>query len=532
MEPEGSVAADYVVVGAGAAGCVVAGRLVRLGAGSVLLVEAGGSNRDPRLQIPLAFALALQHPRFTHRYATRVETPASPNAGHQHETWVRGRGVGGSTSINGMLYARGEPADYDALAAAGNPGWGWEHVGPAFAALEAGRLQGDDVPGLTITLPPVRAGLPRLILDAAAQVGICPVEDVHDAAGERIARTPSTIRRGRRVSAATAFLGMGHSALQVLRHTTAEAVLFDGERAVGVLAHQRGTPLRLRAHREVVLAAGTIESSALLERSGIGDPAILSRASVPVRVARTRVGTGVIEQRAVTVKAGLRPGFGDTFRLATRSGRMRSGVRYLLRRDGLLATGPFPLTALVRATEASSRPDAQVLFSGLLTDDTGLALADHAGVLVQGYPLRPTTTSTIHITGPRADDPLDIRARYLDTEDDRRVTVGILRRIREVLSAPPLADVVLCEEAPGADVTTEEAILRYVRSTGSGIYHAVGACAMGPHDDAVVDADLRVRGVDGLRVVDASVLPTMLSGGTAAPTMVVAWLAAARIAAG
>ncbi len=522
--------ADYIVIGAGAAGCALASRIVQQRLGTVLLVEAGGRDRDPRLHVPMAFHLALQQRRLTHRYAAQPVM-----AGGSSETWVRGRVLGGSTAINGMVYARGEPADYDALEAAGNPGWGWADMLPIFLAMEDhgpgdGSSRGPRGP-LPITTSPLEGQLPHAVIQAAVTCGLAHVEDVNASSGERIGSTPSTIRNGRRVSAARAFLADGSGpALRVLTSTTAGHLLFDGSRVVGVRVRRRGSIVDLCARREVLLAAGTLESPLLLERSGIGRPEVLHRAGVELRVEQPHVGERVVEQRAMTVKVRVRAGLGHNERLATRGRRLAATVRYLGCRTGVLARGPFDLLALVHASEEADRPDAQLLVASMSTDDTGLALADHAGLMIQGVPLRPTTRGSVHITGPGPRDAPRVVPRFLETDHDRQVTAGILRRARELLATDPLRDLVVQELAPGAATVSAEDAVGYALATGAGIYHAVGSCAMGPNQDDVVDASLRVRGVEGLRVVDASVLPTMVSGGTAAPTMAVAWRGADLIA--
>jgi choline dehydrogenase-like flavoprotein len=519
---------DYVVVGAGAAGCVLADRLARAASVSVLLIEAGGRNRNPLLRIPKGFYLTMRRPEHAYHYLTR------PVPGGQAEVWLRGKGLGGSTAINGMMYTRGSAADYDGLAARA-PGWDWSGVLPAFRALEDHELGPSPVRGVG---GPVRIGVPHsddpvvlTALAAAGELGLNRVEDTNAGDEERIGFVPSMIDAGRRVSADSAFLSAGRrraGTLHVLTGTRAGSLLFDGGRVVGVRVRRGGVLREIRARREVLLAAGSVESPLLLERSGIGDPAVLARAGVEVRVASPNVGERVLEHRGLTVHARLRPGLGLNQRLAGSARQALAGAGYLVTRRGPIATGPYDLVGALRSAPDEPRPDVQILLTAMSTDPDAdrLRLAGHAGMMIQGYPLRPTTTGAVHLGGPDPDDPPVIDARYLRTEADRRVTGRILDRLRALLGAAPLAELVVGEDAPGPDVVGPQAAVGYAAATGAGIYHAVGSCGAGPEPDDVVDAGLRVRGVAGLRVVDASVFPAMPSGNTAAPTMALAWRAA------
>ncbi|MDD9205919.1 GMC family oxidoreductase N-terminal domain-containing protein, partial [Georgenia sp. 10Sc9-8] len=391
---------DYVVVGAGAAGCVLAHRLSADPAVTVLLLERGGPARHPLLHIPKGFYRIMQDPRYAYHYAARPPVP-----GGQAETWLRGKVRGGSTSINGMMYARGDAADYDALAAAGNPGWSWAEMLPVFRAMEDHHLGASPQRGsggpLPVSITPAEGPVLTAMVEAAAARGVPHVPDVNAVDGERIGGTPVTIRAGRRVSAARAFLGpvLGRGNLIVADRTEAGYLLWDGDRVTGVRARTGRAVRDVRARRAVILAAGAVETPALLERSGIGRPDVLTRAGVRTRVESPNVGERVVEQRAVTVKARLRDGLGHNPHLDSTAKKLWAGLGYLLTRRGPVATGAYELAAHLRTTPAADRPDAQLLLTPLLTDDTGLALADHPGLMLQAYPVRPTTTSSIHLGG-------------------------------------------------------------------------------------------------------------------------------------
>lgn len=526
--------ADYVIVGAGAAGCVLAARLCQDPKISVLLLESGGRGRHPLLRIPKAFYLTMQHPEYANFYPTDSVFLGGPG-----EVWLRGKGLGGSTAVNGMMYIRGWGADYDPLAAAGDPGWRWAGMLPVFRAMEDHELGGSLTRGaggpLHVSITPADDPVVEAMLQSATAAGLAAVDDINASDAERIGRTPVTIHRGMRISAATAFLRQAQRRrnLTVLDRTHVGHVTLDGDRAVGVVARRCGERLDVRARREVILAAGSLESPQLLERSGIGDPVVLTQAGVKLRVASPHVGERMLEHRGITLQARLRAGLGLNPRLNTRPRQLFAGARYLLTRRGPVATGPYDLVGQLRSDPGEPRPDVQILLTPMSLDlgRTPLRLARHAGMMIQGYQLRPTTPSAVHIRSADPADPPVIAARYLQTELDRKISGRILARLRAMTADGPLADLVVGEDAPGPDVVTPAQAVDYTRATGIGIYHAVGSCAMGPNDEDVVDARLRVRGVRGLRAVDASVFPAMPSGNTAAPTMALAWRAADLIGA-
>jgi choline dehydrogenase-like flavoprotein len=522
--------ADYVIVGAGAAGCVLAARLSADPRVSVTLLEAGGPGRDPLLSVPKGFYRTMQQPAHADHYATG--DAATGGAGGW---WLRGRGLGGSTSINGMMYVRGFRPDYESLAATmGDPGWGWAAMLAAFRALEHHELGLSPLRGVSgplhVSVPTRDDPVVRGLLASAVDTGMTAVDDVNASDEERIGPVPSTIRRGVRVSGATAFLRPARRRpnLTVIDRARASHVVVENGRAVAVAAVRAGRPIEIRARRELILAAGSLESPGLLERSGIGAPQVLARAGIVPLVESPNVGERLLEHRGLTVHARLRPGLGLNDRLRSTRRQLLAGARYLVTRRGPIATGPYDLVGQLRSEPTSPRPDVQILLTAMSTDLAApdLRLAPYPGLMAQGYALRPTTPSSVHV---RSGDPAvapHIDAHCLETDHDRAVTGAILARLRALLAAGPLAGMVVGEEAPGPDVATPDEAVAYARATGAGIYHAVGSCAAGTGDEDVVDARLRVRGVEGLRVVNASVFPTMPAGNTAAPTTALAWRAA------
>ena len=524
---------DYIVVGAGAAGCVLAGRLAaarpRL---SVLLVEYGGRAVNPLLRIPKGFYYTLRGDRYLYRYLTQ---PASP--GGADEVWLRGRVLGGSAAVNGMMWMRGAQADWDGLAARGNHGWSWADVLPAYRAMENHSLGPSPLRGaggpLGVTVAEAGDEVTTAILAAAVKHGWDHVEDANASDAERIAFTPSTISGGRRTTSYDAYVRPAVAGrrgnLTVMTRARVGRLLFDGRRCRGVLIRdRRGNLADLTARREVIVCAGTVETPLLLERSGIGRPGLLRAAGVEPRVESPNVGQRVIEQRGIALQVTLRPDQVAASPLSTRRGQAAQALTYLRSGGGLLATAGYDLVCQFKSAPDRPRPDVQGLFAPMALDTASadLKLARHPGVLFMAYPIRPQTSGSVHISGPDPADPPVIAPRFLATEDDRAAVAPVLATVREILATSPVAALIAGEEFPGPAVATPDQAVRYSLASGTGIYHAVGAAAMGVSADDVVDPRLRVRGADGLRVADASVLPVQVSGNTGAPAMLVGYRAA------
>jgi len=551
---------DYIVVGAGAAGCVVAGRLAsaypRV---SVLLIEYGGRDVNPLLHIPKGFYYTLRGDRYLYRYPTRPVMP-----GGDREVWLRGRVLGGSAAVNGMMWTRGAPADWDGLAARGNPGWSWAEVLPAYKAMEDHSLGASDMRGaggpLGVSVTDTGDEVTCAILAAAVTYGWEHVADANAHDTERIGFTPSTIRNGRRTTSYSAFVrpllahrsggsgggsgdgggggarrhGLGGARraardnLTVATRTRVGRLLFDGHRVTGVRVRDNSENLRdIKARREVIVCAGAVETPLLLERSGIGRPDVLRALGIEVRVESPNVGERLIEQRGVAMQVTLKGNRSPGRHLTSLPGQAMEAVRYLATRRGPLATAGYDLVCQFRSDAAQQRPDVQGLFVPMALDTSSkdMKLARHSGILFMAYPIRPETRSSVHASGSDPGDPPVIDARFLEAESDRASAAPVLSIARDVLAKSPVADLIGEEEFPGAGVATPEQVVRYSLETGTGLYHAVGSAAMGPGDADVVDARLRVRGVDGLRIADASVIPVQVSGNTAAPAMLVGYRA-------
>jgi choline dehydrogenase len=524
---------DYVIVGAGSAGCVLADRLSVNPAIQVLLIEAGGSDRSPALHVPKGLAFAMSNPNYSWKSQTQPFGPFG-----QQEEWARGRGLGGSSSINGMVYNRGFAPDYDNLETLGNPGWGWSEILRVFKEIEDHDLGASDTRGAG---GPLKVGVRRppeeiseKLMDAASVVGIKRVDDINDSDEERTGYTPGTIRNGLRQSSAKAFLhpALKRPNLTLVTGVTANNVIFAGDRAVGVRGTAKdGGPVEYRARREVLLSMGSLGSPQMLELSGIGSPEVLKSANIDVRVDQPQVGEGLREHRCFPLQMRLLRDAGYNRLLATPGRQALTGAKYLLTRKGPIATPAYDMLTFLRSSPDSDRPDAQVLMTpfSMGLGPTAIGVERRAGISLLGFVLRPTSLGSVHITSAEPGAPVKLDANYLSTDHDRQISINMFKRMREIVQQSPIAEELLMEIQPGLALQDDEGILNSGFLNGGPGYHASGACAMGPNDSDVVDSRLRVRGVEGLRVIDVSILPAMISGNLNGPIMGMAWRAAEMI---
>jgi choline dehydrogenase-like flavoprotein len=532
MTEEGFVTPfDYVIVGAGPAGCVLANRLSANPATSVLLIEAGGPDTNPMIAVPRGFGELLGDPSVAWHYPTQPFGPSK-----RVEYWVRGKTLGGSSAVNGMVYNRGHRADYDALARLGNPGWGWDEMLAAFKTIEDNPLGAAEVRGAGGPLQVSTAGgndpLLEDVLTAGTELGWRRVRDLNETDEQRIGYTMATIRDGRRRSAADAFLHpvMDRPNLTVAVHTVVDQVVLEGSRAVGVRGRETGRGVEFAARREVILAAGAIASPRILQLSGIGPAKTLRSAGIDVVVDSPNVGARMREHLTFMLQFRLADDLGYNRLLSTEAGQQQAMAEYQATGRGPLAVPSFDIVGFFKTRPDLSRPDAQFQIAPFsmrpLEPGKPVQIEQEPGMCCVAYLLRPDSEGSIRVCSADPDAPLDIDANYFATEHDRTTAVGVFRGMRRLFATAPLADRIVRETVPGHRVQADQEIIDAALTTGGCGYHAVGTCAMGPDGGDVVDPRLRVRGVTNLRVVDASVLPTMVSGNLNGPVSALAWRAA------
>lgn len=521
---------DYIIVGAGSSGSVLASRLSADPMQRVLLIEAGGPDTSPLIDMPRGFGRLLADPN--HVWMYQVDKTGGHNA---PEFWVRGKTLGGSSSVNGMVWVHGLPGDYDAWERQGCVGWGWPELSRCFKALEDHQLGeggGRGVGGpVKVTQHPERAELCEAMIAAARTCGLPITEDLNSVDGEGFGYQPRNIWRGRRQSAAKAFLrpARGRANLTVMTDTLALRVVFEGGRAVGVQIRRDGRDDIVRAGREVVLCAGALHSPKLLQLSGVGPADHLRSLGIDVVCDSPDVGENLREHRLLSMQFRVTRGsqnhhFNGALLYAT-------ALNYFLFGRGALASAAFEVGGFVKTRPELDRPDAQLGMGPMSLDRSAgrFAMEREPGALCGGYAMRPDSRGSVRITGRDPDAPLQIQPNYLSEESDRRTSVGIVRFTRRLFAQPALQEYVVRESSESAEAQTDDEIIDAFHRIGAAGFHAAGTCRMGADSRSVVDPQLRVRGVRGLRVVDISVMPSLVSGNTNAPAMAMAWRAAELI---
>lgn len=524
--------ADFVVVGGGSAGCVMASRLSENGKYSVCLLEAGPADRNMWIHIPIGYGKTMFNPRLNWGFYTDPDH----NMLDRRIYWPRGKTLGGSSSINGLIYIRGQKEDYDHWAQLGNPGWGWEDCLPYFRKLEnndlgPGPTHGTDGP-LNATSIPTRHELVDALIGAANSLGVPTSKDFNTGDQRGAGYYQLTTRNGRRCSSAVAYLNPARHRSNLRIETEAQAmrVLFRGTKAAAVQYRQHGKIKTINARREVILCAGALQSPQLLQLSGVGSASLLKQFNIPVIHELKGVGENLQDHLQFRLIYEVSKPITTNDLLRSWTGKAKMGLQWALLRGGPLAIGINQGAIFCNAlSDADPRPDVQFHFGTLSADMAGGKVHDFSGCTFSVCQLRPESRGHLRI---RSTDPFEAPAmqpNYLDTERDRRTAIAGVRLTRRLADAQPMQSLMKGEIKPGRDVQTDDDILHFCRENGATIFHPSGTAKMGQAGDplAVVDHRLRVHGVQGLRVVDASIMPTLVSGNTNVPVIMIAERAAA-----
>jgi choline dehydrogenase len=514
---------DYIVVGAGSAGSVLANRLSADGRHRVLVLEAGRESH-PWSRVPVGFAKLIENPAANWLYSSEPDA----GTGNRRIPIPRGKLLGGSSSINGMVFVRGQSQDYDTWAQLGNRGWSYREVLPIFRDMESYQGDGDEEyrgrgGPLKVTESHETGPLYNALINAAGQVGIDYTRDYNGEKQDGIGMTQATIRNGRRMSTAVCYLdpARGRPNLKIQANALTECLLIEGKRCVGVRYTVDGRQTEARANREVIVSAGSINSPQLLELSGIGQPEVLQGLGIEVRHELKGVGENLRDHYSPRMKWAVRTGRGLTYNETGRGlGMVWHALNYALTNKGLLGLPASPIRAYVRTRAGLDAPDAAISWIPFLADPN-FKLAKKSGVTAIMNILRSESTGSIHISSNSPKQQPAVRFNFMSAQLDREVTLEAMRITRRIMTAPAMQGIATDEIAPGVNIQADDELLDWIKNNAETTYHPVGTCKMGVDPMAVVDNELRVHGMQGLRVADASIMPTLTSGNTNAPSIMI-----------
>ena len=535
-----AIEVDYIIVGAGSAGCVLANRLSADGKSKVLLLEAGGDDRPTRnpsqffsnmmIHIPVGYSQTLKDPKVNWLYATEPDA----GTGDRVHVWPRGKVLGGSSSINGLLYIRGQDADYDGWRQLGCEGWSWDDVLPYFLRSQNQERGASDLHGkggpLNVSDVTTRHEVSDAVVDACEQAGIPRRPDLNGGDQEGVSYYQLTVKNGQRCSAAVAYLHpvMGRPNLRVETNALVSKVLFEGKRAVGVEFTQNGAKRTAKAKAEVILAGGAVNSPQLLQLSGVGPGDLLREHGIPVVADLPGVGENLQDHYVMTETWRLKAGVISVNELTRGPRFVGEAMKFLFQRKGLLTLSAAHIAVFCKSRPDLAHPDIQYHILPATMDveklmtEQKMELEGQPGLTIAPCQLRPESRGHIRIKSADPTAYPAITANYLSDSLDQEVAVASLKIGRQIAQQPALAKYIDHEMMPGVDFQSDAQLLEYARGAGTTIYHPVGTCQMGTGPQAVVDAQLRVHGVEGLRVVDASIMPRLVSGNTNAPTIMIA----------
>lgn len=524
---------DYIVLGAGSAGCVLANRLSADKSNSVLLVEAGPEDNTMFIKIPMGFGVLVGSEKYAWHYRTKTFGKANI-----YEEWARGKTLGGSSAINGMVYNRGTQPDWDGLAAAGGADdFAWKHIVEHYKKIEDNRL------GATLTrgkggplgIGPVSDPDPLMeaVVEAGTKAGLKRLVDVNESDEERIGHAMCNIKNGQRVSAAHAFLEpvQNRDNLTIVTETVAEKLIFKGNRVIGVQVSRKGKREEIFAKKEVILSLGGIKSPKILMNSGIGPAEVLKKAGVEVRLDQQHIGRHLVEHRNLILKYRLKENLGMNRHINNPLAQAVSGLKYFIcGKKGIMAKPAYQVMGFCKSTPEKERVDAQMLLSPFTVNEyapgQSPTIEKWGGVQAIGYPLRPTSEGYLEITGKDVHSELYIDPNYCATNHDKDILINLYSRLRNLFATQPIAEYLDHETLPGVDMVSPEDLINLVVDKGFCGYHAISTCRMGPDDNDPVDGKLRLRGFEGIRIMDCSILPTMVSGNGNGPMMAMASRAA------